>query len=236
MNIIKVNMLKQSVDQLSVFFTDDPRVVLVNLQDIKSNFQLYMDKWFEKSKLLQPVIDLYLNTLNYKEMSIERHFLNLVQALESYHIRTRNNYVTEPKKHRLKIQTILDSVPEEYRSWLRERLNFSHEPTLQDSSLDLVSDKEDIFLFFNGYEEAKSFIKKVKHTRNYHTHYDLKLEKKALKGEELNFVCLILRSMVEYFLLQELDLPKETIHQKMRTQTRRIRDIQTILEYRKNEK
>ncbi|GAH66215.1 unnamed protein product, partial [marine sediment metagenome] len=62
----------------------DPRMVLLNLRDLENNFNLYMKNWFTKRELLKPVIDLYLNTINYHQMSLELHFLCLVQALESY--------------------------------------------------------------------------------------------------------------------------------------------------------
>jgi ApeA N-terminal domain 1 len=100
----------------------------------------------------------------------------------------------------------------------------------------MISKVMNFFAYICMYYAFCNKFKKVKHIRNYHTYYDLKLEKKALKGEELDFACWLLRSMVEYVLLHELDLPKETIHRKMRAQTRRIRDIQAILEYRRKEK
>ncbi|MCD4646334.1 hypothetical protein AR454_28640 [Bacillus mycoides] len=212
----------------------DPWRVLLNLQELKENFGMYMNNWFEKSKLLSPIIDLYLNTLNYKQMSIERHFLNLVQALESYHRRTRRNYTIDPQSHQKKVQEILESAPEEHKKWLSERLNFSHEPTLQNRLLDLVPDDEDMFIFFKGSTDVEDFIKKVKNTRNYHTHYDSKLERKALKGEELEFSCVILRSMVEYYLLKEIGVSKEIIHEKLMEKSNGFYTKQSILEhYRK---
>ena len=211
----------------------DPRMILLNLKEIEQNFELYIKNWFEKRELLRPVIDLYLNTLNYKEMSVELHFLSLVQALESYHRRTRKNYVIDYDKHKDRVNSIIDSIPEEYKGWLKEKLNFSNEPALIQRLEELSHDGDDYWVFFNGKKEIEIFINSVKNTRNYFIHYDKKLESKALKGEELNIACFYLRCMLEYYLLKEIGLPIEDIRKKIVNQTNRIRDFYNIKKIRR---
>ena len=230
-------------DNIPIYTTDqtdenyksvDPRMILLNLQEIEQNFELYIKNWFEKRELLKPVIDLYLNTLNYKEMSIELHFLNLVQALESYHRRTRKNYVIDYDKHKERVNSIIFSISKEYKDWLKEKLNFSNEPALIQRLEELAHDGNDYWVFFNGKKEIETFINNVKNTRNYLIHYDKKLESKALKGEDLEISCFYLRCMVEYYLLKEIGLPVEDIRKKTVSQTKRIKDFCDIKKIRRN--
>ena len=210
--------------------TIDPRMVLLNLQEIRKIFEFYIKTWLVKRELLKPVIDLYLNTLNYEKMSPELYFLCLVQALESYHRRKRKNYVIEDEEHKARIISIIDSISEEFKVWLKSKLDFSNEPSLRERLDELTHDGNDYWVFFNGNKERQKFMDNVRNTRNYLTHYDKKLENKALKGEELNITCHYLKAMVEYYLLKEIGLPAEYARKKIVDHTNRIRNFSHIKE------
>lgn len=209
----------------------DPRDTLLNLQDIKENFGEIMKAWLEKSLLLQPVIDLYLTSLNYSEMSIERHFLTLVQALEAFHRRTRQNFVIPDEVHRQRNKMIVETAPEEHRPWLKQILYYGNEPTLKDRLIELTHDGPDYWVFFNDKQEAEKFSTDVKNTRNYHTHYDQKLSKKALTGEELELACFYLKIMIEYYLLKEIGIEKDFVREKIVRVGNRIRDRRSVQKY-----
>ncbi len=211
----------------------DPRLALLNLQTIISDFQFYMRNWYDKSELLQPVVDQYLSTYYYEKMSIEQHFLSLVQAIESYHRRTRYNYERAKDKHKERIKRIIEHAPEDYKIWLKQKLAYSNEITLKQRLDELMHDGYDYWLFVNGKKEREKFTNDIKNTRNYFTHYDESLENKALKGEDLKIACFYLKTMLEYYLLKEIGLSVDLIREKTIERLNHVRGIRSVKEYRR---
>ncbi|MGE8021535.1 HEPN domain-containing protein [Peribacillus frigoritolerans] len=191
----------------------------LSLDKIGSNFEKVFQNWFMKNEKLKPVIDLYIG-IYYQRTSYERHFLNAVQALEAYHRLTRKNEVLPKSEHKLKIESILSSTQDEHKVWLRGKLNFSNEPSLHERLEDLfrpIKDPQNInygmaynlFRFHNT--KIEGLIRDIKNTRNYNTHFDEKLKKKAVKGEDLIQLTNLLIIMIEYYLMTELELNEEMI-------------------------
>ena len=178
-----------------------------------------LQNWFEKGEKLKPVIDLYVDVF-YQRASYERHFLIIVQALEAYHRLTRKNEILPKDEHKLKISSILNSVPLEHKEWLQARLNFSNEPSLHERLEDLFEPIKDIenpnypmadFLFEFGNKDRTAIIRNIKNTRNYNTHFDESLKKKTVKGNELIYLTSMLIAMLEYYLMKELGLNEKII-------------------------
>ncbi|RNC98250.1 HEPN domain-containing protein [Lysinibacillus halotolerans] len=192
--------------------------VYISLDNIKKDFNLCMKNWFEKNEKLRPVIDLYLS-INYHRTSLERHFLNLVQALEAYHRLTRKNHVLPKEEHERKIQSIITNAPEQYQNWIKEKLNFSNEPSLHERLEELLTPKGKTeaheikyhHLFRLGKKDKVKIIRDIKNTRNYNTHFDERLKRKSLKGEELYQLILLLKLMIEYYLLMELEIDEDIV-------------------------
>ena len=65
-----------------------PTDMLFNFNDISTRFEFFLRNWFEKMDLLEPVYNLYFGTLYNPRMYLEHRFLNLIQAIESFHQRT----------------------------------------------------------------------------------------------------------------------------------------------------
>lgn len=191
----------------------------LNLDKIEANFEKVFQNWFLKNEKLKPVIDLYMG-IYYHRTSYERHFLNAVQALEAYHRLTRKNEVLPKAEHKLKIESILSLAPAEHKEWLRSKLNFSNEPSLHERLEDLFRPIKDpqnknygmaYHLFRFPSTKVEDLIKDIKNTRNYNTHFDEKLKKKAVIGEDLVQLTNLLVIMIEYYLMAELELDEEMI-------------------------
>ncbi|WP_342560616.1 HEPN domain-containing protein [Psychrobacillus sp. FSL W7-1457] len=192
----------------------------ISLVQIKKDFNLCMKNWFEKNEKLKPVIELFLS-IKYHRTSYERHFLNLVQALEAYHRLTRKNEVLPKEEHTEKIGKIIANVPEEYQKWVKEKLAFSNEPSLHERLEELLTPKSKSgsphheakyhHLFMLRNKEKIEIIRDIKNTRNYNTHFDEKLMKKTVKGEELYQLISLLKLMLEYYLLMELEIDEEIV-------------------------
>lgn len=211
----------------------------ISVNKIKKDFDLCMRNWFVKNDILKPVIELY-SSINYHRTSYERHFLNLVQALEAYHRLTRKNQVLPKEEHTNKIKGILENVPEEHREWLKLKLAFSNEPSLHERLEDLLTpetrfkSKEQVIryrdLFIIGDQEKIDLIRDIKNTRNYNTHFDNSLLKKTAKGEKLVQLTLLLKVLVEYYLLTELEIDEEIVLDFTFEKMRRISWRSAIIE------
>ncbi|OZT78260.1 HEPN domain-containing protein [Salinicoccus roseus] len=212
----------QAIDFLNIEKVPDLKKhnAYISLNSIRKDFNICMQNWFEKNEKLTPVIDLYLSSL-YHHTSLERHFLNMVQALEAYHRLTRNNQILSKEEHAEKISSIVESVPDEHQEWVKQRLAFSNEPTLHHRLEDLLTpisnnglheyDFRYHYLFRFQDKEKVQIIRDIKNTRNYNTHFDERLKKKAIKEENLYQLVSLLKLMMEFYLLNELEISEEDI-------------------------
>ncbi len=180
-----------------------PPSMLFNLKNIKDDFDIIINKWYDKAEVLKPVFNLYFGTLYNSDMYLEQKFSSLIQAIESYHRRTKNNNEIEPEQHGMRINNIIESVDDQYKKWLEGKLAYSNEPTLRNRLKELLEECGSL-LKLSSSRKKKSFIGKVCDTRNYFTHYDISLSGKAAKGTELLKLCNILKVIIEFNLLLEI--------------------------------
>ena len=168
-----------------------------SLMQIEQQFESIIKKWFEKAELL-PIYVLYFGNMYAPSTYLNLQFLSLVQAVEAYHRRVKGttNLPLEKHQHSNKIS-------------LRERLNL------------LVEEHSDILAKHIG---NPKFVSNVVDTRNYFTHYDEKLENKAItEPKQLYVLCEKLKTLLEVCFLAELGLSQEQIKRMMR-QTMSNRD------------
>jgi|GEM_PF-1378906 len=198
---------------------------LFSLSDLVSGTDNLLPNWFSKYELLEPIIELYLGVINFSNMSLERIFLNLVQALETYHMRFVCNKLPEYLK-RIEQITTTCANKEEYLNELNDETQKSQKYILLKSRLiDLMIAEFQIWFYFNSREKQFDFIKKVVDTRHYHTHYALNKKDKALKGLELDEACCILKLILEYYLLREIGLSPEHIQEKVKNREMNIKTL-----------
>lgn len=180
--------------------------LLFTLDDIKEISQQVFENWFRKGDLLKPVFNLYFCTFYDSEMYLEHRFLCLVQALESYHRRTKKNTDLLQELHKERIAVILNSVPSEHKNWLREKLRYSNEPSLRKRLNEIIDEYS--LIIGKIIENKDRFIQKIVNTRNYYTHYDKGLKDKAAKGIELLILSRKIRILIELCILSELGFDK----------------------------
>jgi hypothetical protein len=185
-----------------------PPQMLFNLKLIKDEFNTILRKWFAKAEVLSPIFNLYFGMLYNSDMYLEQKFSNLIQAIESYHRRTRINTEIEPDEHRKRITSIIESIDTQYKEWLENRLTYSNEPHLRRRLSELI-DECGKLINISSSKKKKSFISKVCDTRNYFTHYDVSLTDKSAKGIELLHICSKLKIILEFNLLKEIGFSNE---------------------------
>ena len=196
---------------------DDVHIIKwLRLPELISNnsFSLYIDK-YEK---MEPIVELYIETVYNRTMSPVRRFFNIVQALETYHSRFVTNDM-EIFRDRID-NIILSQVPEENKEPYRELLLAEPKKfiTLRSRIADLMVANFEI-IFDTGEINRMDFPKVIALTRNYYTHYDEQIKKtdKVLDNNELPIYTDILLHILEYYILNELGFTDVDIIRKKLT-------------------
>lgn len=137
-----------------------------NFIQLQPNFGKIFSTWREKREIFGPGFYLYIGTLRKIKLYPEHRFMNLIWGLESF---DRRKFNEEPSKEiQEKIQRILGDVKQEKdKVWLQKRLNFAHEPALQDRLNRILSVLP--FDFKKG--SLQKFSKKCADYRNDITHF-----------------------------------------------------------------
>lgn len=163
------------------------------------------EQYFYKYELLEPIIELYLEIINSTQMSHIRCFLNIVQALETYHSRFKAKDLKEFKDRIDNI--ILKDRPKEYIENDRKFLMSDSKKyiVLESRLADLLLANFEIH-FDTGDIKYNIFPNVIAKTRNYYIHYDENIKKKSrvLNNKELSVYNRILLYMLEYYILIEL--------------------------------
>lgn len=199
------------------FYSSEPRYQIfdVHLYDYNFTLQHLSDTADIQDALtkLEPIFNLYLSLFRYRHMPPEMIFLNMVQALETFHSR----FFYNDKKEKY-----IESVYERFG----RNPNFNHieKLLLSDSQMDkncnyiiLVSRLNDLLigqfngLFSNFYMSENPYAQRIADTRHYYTHYGKSKEAKAFKGEDLLEAIYILRLLLEYYICQVLKVDIEDV-------------------------
>lgn len=186
---------------------------LLVLEDIEQDFSLIMQKWFNFYDECFDIINLYFSTIYNSNLYLENEFLSLVQALESFHRRILDKGSSYTESHKLRLNAIIESAPIEYKDWLRDKLLFSHEPTLVDrlnETINLTKKTVDPLII-----DVNNFVKNVKTIRNYLTHYNDPSQADLLKDYDIFRINQVLNFTIKTFLLVQLGCTAEFCQEKI---------------------
>ncbi|MFL8906455.1 HEPN domain-containing protein [Helcococcus kunzii] len=176
---------------------------LIDNDSIKKFFSIY-DK-------IEPIINLYIEILYSKDISLEQLFLNVVQALETYHSRFVCDNI---KEFVIKVDSIVEEVAEFNKESLRKFLlpNSNRKYILLESRIaDLVYYSKNIFYFRIQGIHQLDFPSIIATSRNYYTHYNESLLKtgKVLQGDALLKQTYKLLEILDHYILLELGFKDE---------------------------
>lgn len=178
----------------------------INLSDLMemNSFGHY----FEKYEKLDPIIELFVEPLYIRRGSTTHVFLNIIQALETYHSRFVTNDF-EVFKKRVNSLVEIEGLSKSQKDSLRTRLmaNSKNFITLESRLADLLYADSKIH-FDIGEISEKEFPSIIAHSRHYYTHYDEKIKNnhRVLSLEELQIYIHSLLKILEYYILKELGL------------------------------
>lgn len=176
---------------------------LYTLSDIKKN-DIFV-RWNENYSMLKPVLDLYFIAFSNTIQSPEMLFLNLMQALETYHAR----FITDDaKSYPQRVNSLVESFCqgnsniEEWRTFLLDngQAKNTNNIYLRSRLADLVFANGEL-PFWPQKCFPEEYIRKIIDTRNYYTHYDQSKFEKAFSKEELPCINEHLLALLQYHLL-----------------------------------
>lgn len=179
----------------------------ISLSDLikQDSFQHY----FGKHEKLSPIIELFLEPLYVGGSSHIRVFLNIVQALETYHSRFVTNSFDEFKT---RIEYLVKGESQENAEKHRKYLmaNSKRFITLESRLADLLVANREIY-FDTGEIKREDFPLVIAHSRNYYIHYDesIKEKNRVLSEEELKIYNRSLLQILEYYILLELGFSED---------------------------
>lgn len=184
---------------------------LFTYKDVNQNFEQILQQWFKMDEAINPVTSGLTESLMRKDYAIEYKFLNLAHSIETLHRRTRKNEVLSSELYKEKVKTIISTVHPEYTEWLKEKLTYGNELSLHERMTDLMSLIPEAIRTVVIKPNVEEFIRNFKNSRNYYTHYDKRLEKKALKAGELFKLSEMLKIFLVCLTLKETGFSDDEI-------------------------
>lgn len=181
--------------------------------DIASSFESCLRNWFFKAEFLKPVYDLYFAVIYSPSLYLDFQFLSLIQAIESYHRRVFGGLYVSEEKYKSYYEILVTDIPEDieegFKESLKQRMRYFNEYSLRKRLEEILEKCKE---FLNPIISDKIlFVENAVNTRNYLIHYDLSLETKAKKGNELYKLTQQLKFLVEICLLIELGISEQNI-------------------------
>jgi hypothetical protein len=111
-------------------------------------------------------------------------------------------------------EEILKLTPSKYHKWLKDQFNFGNNLNLH-LRLKELTDKYNNDILDKIIPDKDVFVKQVKHSRNYYTHYSASSKKNALKGGELFYLSERLKILLVCAFLIEIGFDKELISRNL---------------------
>jgi len=193
--------------------------MLLPFKDVENNFSDLLSNWAQKSEVLKPVIDLFFAGI-YLSSYPENEFLNLIQAIETYHRRiVGGEYQPEVAflngLYKLLVEAIPQDVSSDFRSSLQNgKLRYAYEFSLRKRLLLICEHISEIIQinFLINHKAIANFAERISNTRNYLTHYSHELKELAITdGYELSVVNYQLRLIISICFLEQLGVPYDKL-------------------------
>lgn len=193
--------------------------MLLPYSEIEGNLPGLLKMWVEKAETLKPVYDLYFAGI-YRSTYPENEFLNLTQAIESFHRRIYGGeYIPENTYLNGLYKILTDAIPQDisadFRSSLQKgKLRYAHEYSLRKRIFLLCQHiSENLRVNFLNDKKAQSdYAERIADTRNYLTHYSPELKEKAITGgKELFELNNQLELFISFCFLEQLEIPYNKI-------------------------
>lgn len=166
------------------------------------------NNWIDAYDVIDPALNLYFSSKTGAHKYLDGKFLSLAQGLETYHRRMSNEKIMDDVVFQELTEQIIEKCPEEYQEWLSARLLYGNEVSLSRRLKSIIGPFKHLL---GTSKERNKLIRSIVDTRNYLTHYDAELERKAASGRELWVLCLRMEAIFQLHLLQVLGFTNKEV-------------------------
>jgi ApeA N-terminal domain 1 len=208
-----------------------PSEMLFSFAAIREQYQQCLEHWFAKAPILKPVYDLYFSTLYGSDMYGESKFLSLAQALETYHRRIFGGNPLPPEQFASLKDALIKVVQgfklshDAYMSYMG-KLEYMNEFSLRKRVREVLkSCGAPVSILIPN---KKAFTDRFVDTRNYLTHYDSRLEAKAVRGNGLYLLTQQVKFLLELCFLKEIGL-SEAARTQIMTENQQYIHVKSLL-------
>lgn len=182
--------------------------------DIRDELEDFVRQWVQSYREIKPVMQLFFGKVLRRESYTANSFLNSVQAAESYHRYRRGGTDLPEEEHTLRVQSILESCPEEHKSWLEKRLTYSNEIGLRKRLSKLLSERAGLLDISS--KQIKKMANRITEIRNYFTHYSGEKDPDFATGADLYHFDTLMQWTVMACLLEEMGMTRDRAHELIR--------------------
>jgi len=179
-----------------------PQDMLFTLRDIEPHFQEVVQKWLRISEESNRCVALFTGTHFFPRPHLDRMFLALAQAAETFHRNRFGSTQFSRAEFRKRRKTILGLCPATLRDWLEEVLQGANELRFRQRVEELMEKYGECVRPLCG--DRGEFVGRVVATRNYYTHFSGSLVSKAARRTELYLLGQQLSVLIRACLLGEL--------------------------------
>jgi hypothetical protein len=183
---------------------------LFRLSDFENTWQEFIINWLRFHQKSQYIFGLYFDSFYIGFQFPVSKFLNIIQAIESYHSERNDSQIilTEKDKFFEKKKKALSLVMKDDKqlaNWIDTK--FSYFTTLRSRLKELIEEASPVLI--SVLDNNELFVSRVIDSRNYYTHYDTEKRIKAAHGTELEAITGLLRVLLGFNILLECGVSKE---------------------------
>lgn len=184
---------------------------LISFHEMADNIHEYLPRWLERYEEYEPTFNLYFAVTANRFMHLEGGFLFLVHGIESLHRRSSSETKMPVEEFNSRVDSIVQSTPEPWKSWVREKLGYANALSLRNRIKQMIAPFDNLF---GSDSERAAFVNRVVFTRNYLTHYDEGIKERAVTDAgELRRLRSKLEALVQLHLLLLLEIDHDRIWQ-----------------------
>lgn len=198
-----------------------PHKMMFTFAEIRDTFDKMLRAWRTVVQEVNPTYQLYFATVRSSKMYAEHKLFNMFQALESYHRRAIPVDQQAKQASLARRDKIINSVADEDRGWLKEKLAFSHEPSASERLKALTAQFDAGWIFKN---DPDNLIQRIAKVRNYLTHYGSKPPDEDLDPARVMNFAAMLQVLCEVIFLHCLGLSSERANLLLKNK-RRLQSI-----------
>ncbi len=175
--------------------------------------EIALQSWFQQRETLQPSVDLL--DVTHIRGSVRVAFLELVQAVESFHRRTESGRMLGESDYQRVCEAAIRSIPEDitdaaFRAAFRGKLTYANEISLRTRLKRIVASLSDASRKRLARLPA-DWVNRVVDTRNYLTHYSEELAARNMSQTDLHGINAALKFILTVLLLRHVGVDEDMV-------------------------